>query len=121
MKADGSSVVNITDNPATDVEPAWSPDGTRIGPTLERHDLCKEGVNTDDIANYPEVLIHFEASAYGVGPSTTVRAALMSVTPPDMMKAMNSTPSASSGCTRSFGTTIRLPAKLYDSGRYTET
>ena len=30
MKADGSSVVNITDNPAIDVEPSWSPDGTRI-------------------------------------------------------------------------------------------
>ena len=30
MNADGSGVANLTDNPAIDVEPAWSPDGTRI-------------------------------------------------------------------------------------------
>ncbi len=29
---------------------------------------------------------------------------------------MNSAPSASSGCTCSLGTTMRFPAKLYDSG-----
>jgi Tol biopolymer transport system component len=28
--ADGSGVVNLTDNPAYDWEPAWSPDGTKI-------------------------------------------------------------------------------------------
>ncbi|UCC48931.1 MAG: PD40 domain-containing protein, partial [Gemmatimonadota bacterium] len=30
MNADGSNPVRLTDNPAGDYEPAWSPDGTRI-------------------------------------------------------------------------------------------
>ena len=30
MNADGSAVANITDNPAADLEPAWSPDGAKI-------------------------------------------------------------------------------------------
>jgi Tol biopolymer transport system component len=30
MDADGSNPVNLTDNPADDYFPAWSPDGTRI-------------------------------------------------------------------------------------------
>ena len=49
--------------------------------------------------------------------SMAVFPAFIAVTPPDTMNAMNSAPSASSGYTLSFGTTIRFPAKLYDSGR----
>ncbi len=30
MDADGSNPVNLTNNPASDFEPAWSPDGSRI-------------------------------------------------------------------------------------------
>jgi Tol biopolymer transport system component len=30
MRADGSDLTNITNNPAQDMNPAWSPDGTRI-------------------------------------------------------------------------------------------
>jgi Tol biopolymer transport system component len=30
MNADGSNVTRLTDNPAQDVDPAWSPDGTQI-------------------------------------------------------------------------------------------
>jgi Tol biopolymer transport system component len=30
MDADGSDPVNLTNNPAYDAQPAWSPDGTRI-------------------------------------------------------------------------------------------
>ncbi len=30
MNADGSGVVRLTDEPATDAQPAWSPDGTKI-------------------------------------------------------------------------------------------
>ena len=30
MNADGSSQTNLTNNAANDLEPAWSPDGTKI-------------------------------------------------------------------------------------------
>lgn len=36
MKADGSEVTNLTNNPATDESPAWSPDGARIAFTSDR-------------------------------------------------------------------------------------
>jgi dipeptidyl aminopeptidase/acylaminoacyl peptidase len=35
---DGSGLVRLTDNPATDMEPAWSPDGKRIAFTSNRAD-----------------------------------------------------------------------------------
>jgi len=36
MQADGSELTNLTNNPATDESPAWSPDGTRIAFTSDR-------------------------------------------------------------------------------------
>jgi dipeptidyl aminopeptidase/acylaminoacyl peptidase len=36
MKADGSEVTNLTNNPATDESPTWSPDGARIAFTSDR-------------------------------------------------------------------------------------
>jgi TolB protein len=36
MNADGSNPVNLTNNPALDAEPAWSPDGTRIAFQTDR-------------------------------------------------------------------------------------
>ena len=36
MNADGSNQTNLTNNTAPDIEPAWSPDGTRIAFHSER-------------------------------------------------------------------------------------
>ena len=36
MNIDGSNVVRLTDDPAKDADPAWSPDGTRITWATER-------------------------------------------------------------------------------------
>jgi TolB protein len=36
MNADGTGQVNLTNNPARDDSPAWSPDGSRIAFTSDR-------------------------------------------------------------------------------------
>ena len=36
MNADGSGQTRLTNNPAADGEPAWSPDGTKIAFTSDR-------------------------------------------------------------------------------------
>jgi len=36
MNADGSGLRNLTNNPARDVRPAWSPDGTKIAFASDR-------------------------------------------------------------------------------------
>jgi dipeptidyl aminopeptidase/acylaminoacyl peptidase len=38
MNADGSSQTNLTNNPAGDTEPAWSPDGSKIAFASDRSD-----------------------------------------------------------------------------------
>ena len=37
MDSDGNNLVRLTDNPASDKEPAWSPDGNRIAFSTDRN------------------------------------------------------------------------------------
>ncbi len=37
MDLDGNNLVRLTDNPASDKEPAWSPDGNRITFSTDRN------------------------------------------------------------------------------------
>jgi len=37
MDSDGNNVFRLTDNPASDKEPAWSPDGNRIAFSTDRN------------------------------------------------------------------------------------
>src|SRR2546425_3331127 len=41
MNADGSGQTNLTNNPAFDAEPSWSPDGTKIAFTSSRDDASE--------------------------------------------------------------------------------
>ena len=43
MKADGSEQVNLTNNPAGDTNPVWSPDGSQILFISDRGEGCEEG------------------------------------------------------------------------------
>jgi ABC-type sugar transport system substrate-binding protein len=45
MAPDGSQLVNLTNNPAYDVEPAWSPDGSQIAFVSNRPQKQQEGGN----------------------------------------------------------------------------
>ena len=38
MNADGSGQMRLTDNPASDISPIWSPDGRRIAFSSDRDD-----------------------------------------------------------------------------------
>jgi Tol biopolymer transport system component len=53
MEADGSDPVNLTNNPAPDLSPAWSPDGTRIA--FERDEdiwvMDADGSNPTNLTN----------------------------------------------------------------------
>jgi Tol biopolymer transport system component len=59
MDADGSGVVNLTDNPANDEFPAWSPDGSRIAfqtdrlGELEIFLMDPTGANLVNLTNHP--------------------------------------------------------------------
>lgn len=60
MDTDGNNLINLTNNPAADVRPAWSPDGQKIafnsdggvGP-LEIYVMDADGKNTHCLTNNP--------------------------------------------------------------------
>ena len=61
MNADGSGLVNLTNDPASDAEPTWSPDGTKIafstnrGPTgdTEIFVMNADGSNPQNLTKSP--------------------------------------------------------------------
>ena len=85
VNTDGSSLVNLTNNPAGDVSPAWSPDGTKIafasdrgnvnmpdliGPPIPNKDIYvmnADGSNPVNLTNNPEFYFSF---AWSPTPST---------------------------------------------------
>ncbi len=60
MNADGSGQTNLTNNPASDTFPAWSPDGSRIAFTSDRdgnqeiYVMNADGSGQTPLTNNPE-------------------------------------------------------------------
>ena len=59
MEADGANPINLTNNPAWDSHPAWSPDGTRIAfdsnreGNTEVYVMNADGTNLINLTNHP--------------------------------------------------------------------
>jgi TolB protein len=59
MNADGTGLVNLTNNPADDVWPAWSPDGKKIAfqsnrdGNLEIYVMNADGTGPLNVTNNP--------------------------------------------------------------------
>ena len=59
MNADGSNQINLTDNPARDIIPSWSPDGTMIAFSSDRsgndeiYVMNADGSNQINLTNAP--------------------------------------------------------------------
>ena len=59
MNADGSGVVRLTNNPASDIQPTWSPDSTRIAfvsdrdGSVEVYVMNADGSNQVNLTNNP--------------------------------------------------------------------
>ena len=59
MDADGANPINLTNNPALDKHPAWSPDGTRIAfdsnreGNTESYVMNADGTNVVNLTNHP--------------------------------------------------------------------
>ena len=71
MRADGSEVTNLTNNPATDESPAWSPDGKQIAFISDRgggrdiYIMNADGSNVRKLTDSPTFNDHFAWSPGG--------------------------------------------------------
>jgi Tol biopolymer transport system component len=65
MEADGSNQVNLTNNPAIDMQPVWSPDGSRVvfASTRDRDNFELYVMGADGTA--PTRITHSEGTGFG--------------------------------------------------------
>ena len=77
MDIDGTNVKRLTNSPANEIEPKWSPDGTRIVFCSDRsgdwdlYIMNADGSNVEKLTNTPEPewCSDWTAFSYAVGPA----------------------------------------------------
>ncbi|MBU7017477.1 MAG: PD40 domain-containing protein, partial [Theionarchaea archaeon] len=73
MDSDGSNLKNVTNNPARDFEPSWSPDSKRIvfvsdrDGNMEIYCMNADGSNLKNLTNNPELDLCPSWSSSGEG------------------------------------------------------
>ena len=64
MDATGDNLLKLTEHPALDVSPAWSPDGRKIAFATQRGDYSREIYVMDSDGTNPENVSRFPVSEY---------------------------------------------------------